>query len=82
MAKAIEEVLIMLKRIEGDVQTIKRGMYGDEQNNVKGLIALDDEKHRRIKKLEESKKKLLWFIGGALTIVELLVQTYKYFINV
>jgi len=73
----LKQVIATLKRMEDEIHTIKRGVYGDEPNGVKGLIATDREQHQRIKSLEDNRKKLLWFGGGILAMVELIIQIIK-----
>lgn len=68
----LEEIAKTLKRIEDDIHTIKRGVYGDEANGVKGLIETDREQHQRIKKLEEVKSKAVWVVAGGAGVFELL----------
>lgn len=51
--------------LSNEVQTIKRGVYGDEENDVLGLITTDKLQHKRIKSLEDSRKKALW-VGGTI----------------
>lgn len=63
--------------MEVEIHTIKRGIYGDEQNRVKGLIDTDQEQHIRIKNLEETKKQAVWFFGGMLIVIEIVWQFLK-----
>jgi len=72
-----DELILILKRIETEVHTIKRGVYGDKDNDVKGLIQTDREQEMRIKSLEDTKKQAIWFGGGALIIIELVWQFIK-----
>lgn len=66
----LEDIAKTLKRMEDEILTIKRGVYGDEPNGVKGLITTDQEQHIRIKKLENTKNKVAWFIAGAFALFE------------
>lgn len=59
-----------IKAIAVEVGTIKRGVYGDPDNKVSGLIDTDREQHKRIKSLEESRKKALFFGGGLVAAFE------------
>ncbi len=47
-----------------EVETIKRGIYGDEMNGVRGLMETDKEQHKRIKSLETDRSKFYWMGGG------------------
>ncbi len=55
-----EKLDILLSRTE----KIERGLYGDEDNGVKGLIKDSEDQDERIKKLEKSKWKERGIIGG------------------
>lgn len=76
-----DELILILKRIEAEVHTIKRGVYGDKDNDVKGLIQTDREQDARIRSLEDTKKQALWFGGGAIVIIELIWLVVKEKIN-
>lgn len=59
-----------VKDLNKDVQTIKRGVYGDEENDVLGLIQTDRMQHKRIKSLEDTRKKVYWFGSGLIVLLE------------
>ena len=65
-------------KLDSAIEEIRRGLYGDKQNGVKGLIDNRDEDHRRILKLEDTKKKMLWTGGGIIIAVELLWHSLKH----
>lgn len=54
-------------KLSAEVSTIKRGLYGDKENNVIGLIARQESDEKRLTLLEDDKKtselKRNWFIG-------------------
>lgn len=52
------------------VDKLERGVYGDPDNKVKGLIDTDREQHERIKSLEDTRKKGLWVGGGILLALQ------------
>jgi len=54
-----------VNHLSTEVQTIKRGVYGDKENGVKGLID-------RIKNVENLKLKIMGAGGGAFGIAELI----------
>lgn len=66
----LEEIGVTLKRMEEEILTIKRGVYGDQPNKIKGLIETDREQHERIKKLENLKNKAIWVLAGAIGLFE------------
>jgi len=74
----LDEIGASLKRLETDVQTIKRGVYGDKENGVKGLIETDREQHGRIRDLEQTKSKALWAGSGILVSIEVGWQIIKH----
>ena len=52
-----------------EVQSIKRGVYGDKDNGVNGLIHHQRDHLQRLIDLEESKKKAIWFGSGAIVVL-------------
>lgn len=66
----LDELIGMVKTMSTEVATIKRGVYGDEANQVPGLIHTDREQHKRIKSLEETRKKTIWVAAGAFGVIE------------
>jgi hypothetical protein len=52
------------------VDKIERGVYGDEDNDVPGLLQNSRDHHRRIKVFEEIKKKAIWISAGVLLVAE------------
>lgn len=73
----LDELIGMVKTMSKKVDTIERGVYGDPANKVPGLIDTDREQHSRIKSLEETRKKALWFAGGGLGVLETLWHWLK-----
>lgn len=68
----LQQIADSLRRIESELHTVKRGVYGDEPNGVKGLIKTDIEQHQRIKKLEERDKKYVYIGTGIVVCAEAL----------
>lgn len=66
-----EKLEKMLTSVVVDINQIKRGVYGDPQNQVLGLIDTDKSQHKRIKSLEDSRKKALWAGGAIIGFLEL-----------
>lgn len=66
----LDKLIGMVKTMSAEVDTIKRGVYGDAANRVPGLIDTDREQHLRLKSLEETRKKALWAFGGAFGVFE------------
>jgi hypothetical protein len=54
--------------LSDDVELIKRGLYGDEKNNVEGLIKSHADDHKRLNSLEIKWNKVA-AVGGAFGIV-------------
>lgn len=81
MSKALENIAKSLQRIEDELADVKRGVYGDPVNKKKGLLELDEEKHNRIKVLEEGKKKIIYISCGAVATIEMLYWIYKSYVH-
>jgi hypothetical protein len=73
----LEEIKQSLVRLEQDVSEIKRGVYGDKPNKVKGLIELRED----VDTLVELKKKIIWGFAGALVVLESLIHLGKLLFN-
>lgn len=75
-----DQVFKKLNTLQEEVYTIKRGVYGDMPNGVKGLIKTDIEQDERIKSLEVIKSKAMW--TGSLIFVSFeviwLIVKYKF----
>lgn len=69
--------------VHEDLKTIKRGIYGDEKNEVKGLIErqnADDEKIKRLhKRIDVVEKKQNWFMAIASGLMIGLQLAANYF---
>ncbi len=52
------------KQTAEDLETVKRGIYGDKANKVMGLLDRQDLDEKRIGKLEENQKKAVWWGSG------------------
>ena len=55
-----------LEEILKTVNSIHRGVYGDPENKVLGLIDHRKDHEKRITNLEDTRKKALWYGSGAL----------------
>lgn len=53
-----------LDKILGHVEKLNRGMYGDPDNGVPGLIKDNLDQEERIKSLEQGQKNFKYWIGG------------------
>lgn len=59
-----------IDNLSEEVDVVKRGVYGDEKNSVPGLIQNSESQNKRIKVLEEIKKRFVWIAGGVLLVIE------------
>lgn len=59
----------LLRDIRDEVQEIRRGLYGDPVNKVRGLVQRQEEDEVRIDKLEEFRKRIIWVWGIVVTAV-------------
>lgn len=53
-----------LDKILEQVEKINRGVYGDKDNGVKGLIKENQDQEERIKSLEDTRKHAKYWVGG------------------
>jgi|GEM_PF-3632102 len=63
--------------IEKMLAKIDRGVYGDFENKVPGLIDTDKQQHKRIKSLEDTRKKAVWVGAGIIAALELAWHGFK-----
>lgn len=66
----LDQILTGMKDMAEEVHKIRRGMYGDPENNVDGLIRISANQDKRIRSLEDTRKKALWVGGSLLAIIE------------
>ena len=82
-----QNVIYLVKTVDSlsvDIKTIKRGLYGDPDNKVVGLIARQANDELRLDALEAVDKKELfkkkWFTGlllAATGVVEWILHTWN-----
>lgn len=53
-----------LDKILWHVEKLNRGVYGDPDNGVKGLIKENQDQEERIKSLEDTRKHAKYWVGG------------------
>jgi len=80
MAK-LEDILQRLHLAEQQINTIQRGVYGDSKNEVKGLIQIVRDIEKTVKQIQDYRKKVIYFSGGALAVIEIIVQIVKWKYN-
>ena len=73
----MDEIKKMLGELHLDVHDIKRGVYGDPKNKVKGLVDLRDD----VDSLKDSKKKTFWVLVGAGAVIEFIIHIANFFYN-
>lgn len=72
------EVRNFMKTSMDEIKTIKRGMYGDSANGVKGLIQRQEEDEAKIKKLEGFRNRMIWFGSGIVIGLQAIVEFFKF----
>lgn len=77
IAKTLDKIEIDMVIMQSELQSVKRGVYGDPTNKVSGLIDTDLSQHQRIKKLETVKNKFIWGGAGMIIVIELLILLFK-----
>lgn len=60
----IEDYKVFKVTILNEVGSIKRGVYGDSVNGVRGLIQRQDEDEKRIRQLEQDTKEIKASVKG------------------
>lgn len=60
------------------VDEISRGLYGDNKNKIPGVIDNVATHHTRLKSLEESRKKVLYWLGGASAVIIMIVEVFHW----
>jgi hypothetical protein len=66
-----------LKYVKSDCHTIKRGLYGDKDNLVLGLMQRQLNDEIEIRKLKDRWKKVTWItvgVVGTIEVVSLLIK--------
>lgn len=66
-----------LDKILKEIGKINRGLYGDAENKVPGLMQNHYELKEDVVKLKEGKKKLYWMVGGFVAAVEAFYFIWK-----
>lgn len=66
-----------LDQILGHLQKLNRGMYGDPDNGVKGLIKDNLDQEVRLKAVEDTQKKVKYWIAGFTVTVPVIIHFVK-----
>ena len=68
----IEALRVLIEdQVLPEIQSIKRGLYGDVTNNTKGLIHVEE----RVRNIERIRDRILW-VGTALIVSFQLAWDY------
>jgi hypothetical protein len=78
IAKKIDE---FQREMREDMSVIKRGVYGDKINGVKGLLERQDHDEERIDKIEKRQWKVGAMMGGFVVAVDIIVMYVKEFVK-
>lgn len=77
----IQELLEELKSDVGtmrsEMETVRRGVYGDKANGVKGLIQTNIEQQAAIDSLKEDRKKFMWTMAALVMAFQGAVVLFK-----
>lgn len=81
---ALETILKRLDSAEQDIKTLNRGLYGDDKNEVSGLIQTVRDIKEIVKKIQDGRKtdklKVVYFGMGAGTIIGGLFWLIEHFL--
>lgn len=68
-------------KLMGKVETIERGVYGDQPNQTPGALSRITMLEQKVKKLFSDRKKVIWVgstfvvvVGGLFKLIELLLK--------
>jgi hypothetical protein len=76
LAKKVDE---LHREMREDMAVLKRGVYGDKINGVRGLLERQDSDEERIDKIEKRQWKVGAMIGGFVVAVDIVVMYIKEF---
>lgn len=68
-------IIQKLEAQDKKLDSIHRGVYGDPENKVLGLIDRQESDERRIKTLEDDKKKAIWIGTGFVAAMQAIGMT-------
>jgi hypothetical protein len=60
----LKRLLSIMEEIGEKVESIDRGLYGDDKNKVPGLMQKQLQVEDRVKVLEDKDKKRVWMVAG------------------
>ena len=70
----LDEIIAELDKHQENIETLERALYGDSRNQVEGVIQTLKDLKAIVKKIQDERKKILYFSMGALAIVELVYK--------
>jgi hypothetical protein len=77
----LQQVLKKLDDLAEETAIIKRGLYGDPKNKVRGLIDRQDQDEERITKIENRQTKSIAIVTGFATgltfVIEFVIRFFK-----
>jgi hypothetical protein len=73
-----KEQATQTQNILNEMSEVKRALYGDEKNLVLGLMERQLKDEVRLTKLENTKKHVIWFTLGAITVIETIWKIYTH----
>jgi hypothetical protein len=76
LAKKIDE---FQREVRDDMAVLKRGMYGDPVNKVRGLLERQDSDEERIDKIEKRQWKVGAMMGGGIVAIDIIIFYIKEF---
>jgi hypothetical protein len=66
-----------LDRLATEVELVKRGVYGDPQNEFKGLIQRQNEDEKDIKQIKQRQ----WKTGVVIGVIVVIIQAVYNFVT-
>jgi hypothetical protein len=77
----LDKILNKLDDHADQLRTIQTGIYGDDKNGFPGLIKENKDQEKRIKTLEEFKKKVVYTVGGITLVVPPIITELRRYLG-
>ncbi len=65
-------------KVDTSLTDISRGLYGDTRNRIPGILDRVNDHEDRISIIEEIKKKILFWLGGATAVTVVFVEIFHW----
>lgn len=73
----LDVLLVKMDEMMIELDTIKRGLYGDQKNKVPGLLERQDRDEQRISSIENKQFKFYAVLTGVFVAVQIIYNFIK-----